>query len=64
MLQTQECPEGKLMGGSLRPSKKNLKISLTFPHRIIHGIDKRLEQVLKHGSVTSMDIRNYLHARE
>ena len=52
------------MGGSLRPSKKNLKISLTFPHRIIHGVDKRLEQVLKHGSVTSMDIRNYLHARE
>ncbi len=64
MLQTQKCPQGKLQWGSLNHSKKHLKISLTFTHRIIHGIDKRLEQVLKHGSVTSMDIRNYLHARE
>ena len=57
-------PVGKIPGGSLRHSNKHLKISLTFPHRIIHGVDKRLEQVLKHGSVTSVDIRYYLHARE
>ena len=55
---------GEDLRGSLKYSNKHLKISLTFPHRIIHGIDKRLEQVLKYRSVTSVDIRNYLHAWE
>ena len=64
MLQTQECPQGKFQWGSMRHPKKHLKISLSFPHRIIHGVDKRLEQVLKYRPVTCMDICNYLHARE